>query len=141
MDWRFPGYFDPKGLPENAGLMKEQAYQQLEELCTNYGKVDIVWYDGGWLAHQGNDADAAWFWEPSKLNRMVRSRQPKVMLTPRSGYIGDFQCDEGPKEIDGSIVPVPWEKCMSLSTAWAYIPDDKYWSLDDLITMLINAAL
>lgn len=30
--------------------MKEQAYHQIEELCTQYGKADILWYDGGWLA-------------------------------------------------------------------------------------------
>lgn len=41
--------------------MKEQAYHQIEELCTQYGKADILWYDGGGLAHEGTDADAAWF--------------------------------------------------------------------------------
>ena len=34
MDWRFPGYFDPEGLPENAALMKKQCYAQVEELVT-----------------------------------------------------------------------------------------------------------
>lgn len=90
MDWRFPGYFDPKGQPGNAALMKEQAYRQIEELCTRFGKVEILWYDGGWLAHQGTDGDAAWFWEPVKLNKMVRSYNPKMMVTPRSGYRGIF---------------------------------------------------
>ena len=78
MDWRFPGYFQPKELPENAALMKKQAYGQVEELMRNYGKVDILWYDGGWLAHKGSDADAAWFWEPQKLNALVRKLQPTV---------------------------------------------------------------
>ena len=41
MDWRFPGYFDPEGLPENAALMKKQCYDQVEELVTRYGKPDI----------------------------------------------------------------------------------------------------
>ena len=103
MDWRFPGYFDPKGQPGNAALMKEQAYRQIEELCTRFGKVEILWYDGGWLAHQGTDGDAAWFWEPVKLNKMVRSYNPKMMVTPRSGYRGDFLCDEGPHEAWGGI--------------------------------------
>jgi len=49
MDWRFPGYFDPRGLYENALLMKEQCYRQVEELCSRYGKIDILWYDGGGL--------------------------------------------------------------------------------------------
>lgn len=139
MDWRFPGYFDPKGQPENAQLMKNQAYKQVEELCSKYGKADIIWYDGGWLAHNGNDADAAWFWEPIKLNKMVRSFNSKTMVSPRSGYKGDFECDEGPHEITGKIVPIPWEKGMSLSTAWGYIPNDKFWPLEFMIPMLINA--
>lgn len=138
MDWRFPGYFDPVGLKESAERMKEQAYKQLQELCTKYGKVDIVWYDGGWLSHKGTDADAAWFWEPIKLNKMLRSYQPKVMFTPRSGYKGDFQCDEGTHRVKGDIVPVPWEKCMSLSTAWGYIPGDKYLETDQVIRMLVD---
>lgn len=138
MDWRFPGYFDPKGQPENAALMKEQAYGQIEELCTEFGKVDIIWYDGGWLAHEGNDADAAWFWEPIKLNKMVRSHNPKMMVTPRSGYRGDFECDEGAHEVTGKIVTIPWEKNMSLSSAWGYRPNDKFHPLADMIRMLVN---
>lgn len=138
MDWRFPGYFDPKGQPDNAALMKEQAYRQIEELCTNFGNVEILWYDGGWLAHEGNDADAAWFWEPVRLNKMVRSYNPKMMVTPRSGYRGDFECDEGPHEVTGKIVPIPWEKDMSLSSAWGYRPNDTFYTLDDMIRMLVN---
>jgi alpha-L-fucosidase len=91
MDWRFPGYFKPKELVENAGLMKKQGYGQVEELMKNYGKIDILWYDGGWLAHTGTDADAAWFWEPVKLNKMVRQYQRNVVISPRSGWEGDFQ--------------------------------------------------
>lgn len=140
MDWRFPGYFDPKGKPESAAMMKEQAYRQIEELCTQYGKADILWYDGGWLAHQGTDADAAWFWEPLKLNAMVRSYQPDILLSPRSGYRGDFECDEGAHEVTGKIVPVLWEKCMSVTQAWGYRPDDKVQDGISLIRMLVNAV-
>ncbi|HJA93050.1 MAG TPA: alpha-L-fucosidase [Candidatus Eisenbergiella merdipullorum] len=140
MDWRFPGYFDPIGKPESAARMKKQCYDQVKELCTGFGKVDILWYDGGWLAHQGTDADAAWFWEPLKLNRMVRSYQPGIMLTPRSGYIGDFKCDEGPHEVTGKIIPIPWEKEMSISSVWGYQPIDRFWDFSYLLRMLINVV-
>lgn len=138
MDWRFPGYFAPEEEKENAQLMKKQAYGQIEELCSRFGKVDILWYDGGWLAHTGNDADAAWFWEPIKLNKLVRSYNDKTMVTPRSGYRGDFECDEGPHEVKGKIVPIPWEKCMSLSSAWGYIPGDTVHTYEFMIPMLVN---
>ena len=61
LDWRFPAYFNIRGLPENAAAFRKQTYDQVEELTSRYGKIDILWYDGGWLAHQGTDADAAWF--------------------------------------------------------------------------------
>ncbi len=140
MDWRFDGYFHPKENIESAYAMKEQGYGQIEELCSNYGKVDILWYDGGWLSHKGTDADAAWLWEPIKLNKMVRSYNPKCMVTPRSGYKGDFECDEGPHEIRGKTVPIPWEKNMSLTEHWSYVPDDRIWSFEYIIRMLVNAV-
>lgn len=140
MDWRFPGYFDPEGQPDSAGLMKKQAYGQVEELCTQYGRVEILWYDGGWLAHKGTDADAAWFWEPLTLNRMARAYQPGIMVTPRSGYRGDFETDEGSHEVQGKIVPIPWEKCMSVSDAWGYRPQDHFWDFPYILRILVNTV-
>jgi len=82
MDWRFPGYFHPKELIDNALLMKKQTYDQVEELMTKYGTIDILWYDGAWLAHEGSDTSSAWFWEPEKLNTMVKRLQPKIVVNP-----------------------------------------------------------
>lgn len=140
MDWRFPGYFDPEGLPENAQLMKEQCYGQVEELCSKYGPVDIMWYDGGWLAHKGSDTSSAWFWEPVELNKVVRKYNPKTLLNPRSGYEGDFYCDEGSHEITGKILPVPWEKnmCVCSGCSWGWMEEDPVSSFDWLIKMLVD---
>lgn len=168
MDWRFPGYFGNynsegwiKGkdveliesrfpdfkitadsLRENAELMKKQCYAQVEELCSKYGPIDILWYDGGWLAHQGSDTSSAWFWEPVKLNQMVRSYNPKTVINPRSGWEGDFYCDEGSHEIKGGIIPVPWEKnmCVCSGTSWGWMADDPVSDFDWLIRMLVNVV-
>lgn len=141
MDWRFPGYFKPKELSENAALMKKQGYGQVEELMKNYGKIDILWYDGGWLAHKGSDADAAWFWGPVKLNEMVRRYQPDVVINPRSGWEGDFQCNEGGGIIQGPIINTPWEKCLNLNqTSWGYNPVQNLMTLKEIITMLVNTV-
>jgi alpha-L-fucosidase len=140
MDWRFPGYFQPRKLIDNALLMKKQTYDQVEELMTRYGTIDILWYDGAWLAHKGSDTSSAWFWEPEKLNAMVKRLQPKIVVNPRSGWEGDFYCDEGSHEINGKIIPVPWEKCMCIcsGTSWGWIPDDPVTPFEDLITMFVN---
>jgi alpha-L-fucosidase len=141
MDWRFPGYFKPKELVENAEVMKKQGYGQVEELMKNYGKIDILWYDGGWLAHSGTDADAAWFWNPVKLNKMVRHYQPNVVISPRSGWEGDFQCNEGNGKITGPIIRTPWEKCLNLNqVSWGYSPHQNLMSTKDIITMLVNTV-
>jgi alpha-L-fucosidase len=140
MDWRFPGYFDPVGMRENAELMKKQCYAQVTELTANYGPIDILWWDGGWLAHKGADADSAWFWEPEKLNRIVRANNPKTLINPRSGWEGDFYCDEGSHDIQGGIISVPWEKAMALGKAWGYMPGDTFLDFDRLIRMMVNVV-
>jgi alpha-L-fucosidase len=141
MDWRFPGYFQPKELPDNAALMKKQAYGQVEELMHNYGKVDILWYDGGWLAHKGSDADAAWFWEPQKLNAMVRKLQPTVLINPRSGMEGNFVCNEGGAAVKGPILNHPWEKCLTLNkNSWGFNFKVNNMTPSEIIVMLVNTV-
>jgi len=140
MDWRFPGYFDPTGLPENAELMKKQGYGQVNELMRNYGKIDVLWYDGGWLAHKGSDADAAWFWRPEILNAEVRKLQPKIVISPRSGWQGDFETEEGGKPISGPVRPKPWEKTFSIGPGWGYIPG-KTMEPEAVIRFIVDAVV
>ena len=132
MDWRFPGYFKPKELPENAQLMK------------NYGKIDIVWYDGAWLAHSGTNEAAAWLWEPIKLNQMVRKYQAEAVISPRSGWEGDFDTSEGGYEVTGPIREFPWEKCLNLNStsSWGYNESRKNQTLglDGAVRMLVNVV-
>lgn len=142
MDWRFPGYFHPREQPESAQAMKQQGYGQIRELMSRYGQIDVLWYDGGWLAHQGTDADAAWFWDPIRLNTMVRELQPNVVISPRSGWEGDFRCEEGSGEIKGPIRKYAWEKCLSvLGGGWGYMRQRHITPLNELITHVVNAAV
>lgn len=139
MDWRFAGYFDPEGEYESALLMKNQCYGQVEELVRDYGCVDILWYDGGWLAHKGSDADAAWLWDPVSLNRMVKKYQPDVIINPRSGLRGDFQTEEGGGDVTGAIRPYPWEKCMTVVNGpWGYSPDAKARPYEEILRIMID---
>jgi len=142
MDWRFPGYYDPQGLPESAALMKKQTWGQVEELLRNYGQIDVLWYDGGWLAMKGSDADAAPFWESDKLAQMARWCQPKVVISPRSGWVGDFGTNEGGAAITGPIKNEPWEKCINLNeVSWGYNTRQNLMSRDRALTMLINTVV
>ncbi len=142
LDWRFPAYFHPKELPDNARSLKRQTWRQTEELMRNYGQIDILWWDGGWLAHKNHDADAVWFWESDKLNRMVLQYQPNIVINPRSGWQGDFDIQEGVQPITGPIRARPWEKAFSLTQPiWGYAPDHTMLSADDVIGLLVNAVV
>ena len=136
LDWRFPGYFFPDMYRENAEQLKAQTYSQVEELMKNYGKIDVLWYDGGgddWLGLGGLEwkGKEAWgrrpknekykgkpLFEPLKLNTMVRQYQPKVIMNNRSGYVGDFSSRE--QSIGNFDNIKPWEKCGTISAGWGY---------------------
>ena len=109
--------------------MKEQCWTQIRELMTNYGKIDILWYDGEWLAHggisEGKDGwyrkedwtkteylDTSFFWESDKLNTMVRELQPDIIINNRSGWEGDFTIRE--REIGDLRSDKMWEACDTL---------------------------
>ncbi|MBO9559011.1 MAG: alpha-L-fucosidase, partial [Caulobacter sp.] len=86
-------------------------------------------------------ADAAWLWEPDKLNRMVRRHQPNIVINPRSGWQGDFDVQEGLAPITGPIRQRPWEKAFSLSRAWGYTPDGDVMSSDQVVRLLVDAVV
>jgi len=162
INWRYPGYYDVTGTDckpnpfgyttdiahkENARLMKEELYCQVKELMTKYGKIDEIFWDGGWLGQQGTDADASYFWEPGKfldpnnqwpvrscfqdidqatgnplgLMGIVRKYQPDIIVNPRSGWYGDIKEEEGNTPITGGVRTEDiYEKCMSIGPAWGY---------------------
>ncbi|MCX6307816.1 MAG: alpha-L-fucosidase [Bacteroidia bacterium] len=162
INWRYPGYYDVSGTDckpnpfgyttdiahkENARLMKEELYCQIKELMTKYGKIDQIFWDGGWLGQQGGDADGAYFWESGKyldpknqwpvnpyfqdmdeatgkplgLMGIVRKYQPDIIVNPRCGWYGDIKAEEGNAPITGAIrTEEIYEKCMSIGTAWGY---------------------
>jgi alpha-L-fucosidase len=142
MDWRMPGYFDPKGQPENAAELKKQAWGQVSELLTKYGKVDVLWYDGGWMSMRGSDADAEPFWESNKLAKYARSVNSKLIISQRSGWMGDFDTVEGSAPVTGPIRTRPWEKCLNLNdVSWGYNTEQKVMTRDQVVTMLVNTVV
>ena len=164
INWRYPGYYDVTGTDckpnkfgyktdiahkENARLMKEEMYCLTKELLTNYGKIDQIYWDGGWLAQQGSDADGAYFWESGKfldpnnewkvnpyfqdidsvtgkplgLMGMVRKYQPDCIVNPRTGWYGDYKSEEGSYAISGPIrTEEIYEKNMTMAQGWGYTP-------------------
>jgi alpha-L-fucosidase len=141
LDWRFPGYFHPVRLASNAALMKKEVYCQVRELMSNYGRISVLWYDGGWLRLRGTDADAAWFWHPDALNGMVRRLQPDIVINPRSGWQGDIDEQEGPAPITGPVRRKPWEKVFTLGAAWGYVANGPTLTATEVIRLLVDSVV
>jgi alpha-L-fucosidase len=104
---------------------------QVQELMTNYGKVDILWYDVAWPL----DAKG---WESVEMNTMVRKLQPDIIINNRSKIPEDFDTPE--QRIEASANR-PWESCMTLNDSWGYHISDRNWkSPTTVIRNLITCA-
>ena len=118
MDWHHP---------DGARCAKDEAARQrfveythgvVRELCTNYGKLDIMWYDGSWPL----DAEG---WESVRLNAMVRELQPDIIINNRSRLDEDFGTPE--QHITPEAGGRMWEACMTMNESWGYTPIDRNW--------------
>ena len=134
LDWRYPAYFHgPEKDPKGWAAFLEYAHAQVIELMSNYGKIDILWYDGRW-PYTAED------WRAAELNARVRELQPDILINNRSGRPEDFGTPEQRipgKPDDGQM----WESCMTMNEHWGYSPGDLNWKTPrQLIHMLVKCA-
>ena len=93
-------------------------FEQVRELLTNYGTIDVIWFDGGW--ERGAD-----MWKSKELEAMIRGLQPEILINDRLPTVGDF---ETPEHFVPPQAPArTWETCMTLNESWAYNPEDHAW--------------
>jgi len=119
--------------PERWERFKQFTYNQIEELMTGYGPVDILWLDGGWVAPQnGQDIDMPGIVE------MARKHQPGLIVVDRAvgGKYENYRTPE--QHIPGELLEYPWETCMTMATSWSYVPDDRYKSTQQIIHRLAD---
>jgi alpha-L-fucosidase len=127
LDWSHPDYASlPPANPELVNLFtykgKEdrEAWQrflafhrgQLAELCTQYGKIDLLWFDGDWER-------TAEDWKTDELVGQLHEWQPDCILNSRfSGYDGDYATPE--QGVPVKAPDRPWELCMTINDSWGY---------------------
>ena len=159
IDWHHPDYvIDPhigplRNAPNRAELNvhRDQARYaeylrgQVRELLTEYGPVDILWFDFSYPKPDGTGKGHT-DWQSEQLYAMVRELMPKVILDDRldmeSGWDiktpEQFQPD-GWVTVNGQ--KVVWEACQTFSGSWGYHRDESSWkSLEQLIRMLIDTV-
>jgi alpha-L-fucosidase len=154
LDWSHPGY--PAFGDEHHPHRDDEAFRgherdfeayldylhtQVRELCTNYGQLDLMWFDfsyGGMIGEK---------WRAAELVEMVKGLQPGILLDNRleaSGgslgslvtcdptpWSGDFVSPEqiipadGIRDVHGR--PVPWESCCTTNNHWGWFDGDEAW--------------
>ena len=168
IDWHHPDY--PKYNDWHHPMSGVEAYKdevidfdnylnymhnQVEELVTNYGKLDILWFDFSYGEMTGEK------WRAEELMAMVRQYQPDVVIDNHletsgeafgsivsenpSNYSGDFFSPEQllpPEGIKNNAgQPIPWELCITMNNNWGYNPMDKvYKSSKTLIRKLVECV-
>ena len=132
MDWHHP---DGARCKKDEGARRrfvDYTHGLVRELCTNYGTLDIMWYDVHWPL-------TAEEWESAKMNAMVRELQPDIIINNRSDLPEDFGTPE--QHITAEAAGRMWEACMTFNGSWGYTPiDTTYKSAWDVVGMLRQVA-
>lgn len=125
-NWQHPDAFTPDRHEKYLAYLK----QQLTELLSNYGRVDILWFDG--LGKSAKDYDAV------ALNALARRLQPHILINNRDGLPEDF---DTPEQTIGKYQDQrPWESCITICNQWAWKPDDTMKTLQQCLQTLVLCA-
>ncbi len=163
IDWHHPDFTIDRNHPrrddkdaeaQNIGRdMKKYAKymrDQVTELLTNYGKIDILWFD---FSYPREENDPEWMrgkekddWEAEELIKTARSLQPGIIIDNRTGLEQDLWTPEQYQPMQwvthaetGELVT--WEACHTFSGSWGYSRDEQTWKAPKiLIDMLINTV-
>jgi alpha-L-fucosidase len=141
-DWHHPDY--PPFTEDDKPYMKflgkrsptwdsyrDAMFGQVRELCTNYGTVDLMWFDGQWERSRDE-------WRAADLAAMIRELQPGVIINDRLPG-GDYETPE--QGVPGVAPAGRWETCMTMNRSWGYVPaDSEYKSSTELVHTLCETA-
>lgn len=141
--------YDIRLHPQRWQQFKQFTFKQLQELMSDYGKVDILWLDGGWVRPKAtvNAEVLAWgapipAWDQDidmpSIAKMARAKQPGIIMVDRTvhGQYENYQTPE--QKVPEKPLNYPWETCMTMGDAWGYVPNDNYKSTRTLVQLLID---
>lgn len=161
IDWHHPEYTIDRVHPQSARTQEEydalnkdrdmSVYRtylknQVREIMTNYGKVDMLWLDYSFPGKFGKDHED---WGSVELMKMVRKLQPEIIVNDRADlkeYAGgwDFSTPEQFKVPEWPTYEgkkIPWETCQTFSGSWGYYRDEFTWKDNkQLLVLLIESV-
>jgi alpha-L-fucosidase len=143
--------YDIRKNPWRWNKFKQFAYNQVSELMHDYGSIDILWLDGGWVRplETVNDEVRAWGaaippWSQEidipRIATMARAAQPGLLIVDRTVH-GPYENYQTPEQhIPATKLDHPWESCITLGGAWGHVPNDKYKSTARVIHTLVEVV-
>jgi alpha-L-fucosidase len=141
--------YDIRKYPWRWNNFKDFTFNQISELMNNYGSIDILWLDGGWVRplETVNDEVLSWGakipeWSQDidipRIASMARAKQPGILIVDRTVH-GKFENYQTPEQkIPATALDYPWESCITLASNWGYVPSDKFKSPRTVIHSLIE---
>lgn len=128
--------YDVKKYPERWESFRQFTFGQIRELMSEYGKMDILWLDGGWVnpGNRGQDINM------QRIAEMARSFQPGLIVVDRAvpGRYENYRTPE--QEVPEKPPDYLWETCMTMATSWSYVPDDTYKPTRKLVHLLVDVV-
>ena len=160
-DWHCPDYwapewatpdrnvnYDPAKHPDRWERYKTFTYQQIETLMRDYGPVDILWLDGGWVRPIETITPEMRDWagmrpydqdiDMARIAAMARGHQPGLLVVDRTveGPYENYRTPE--QQVPDRPLDYPWETCMTMGNSWSFNPRDSYKSPRQLIHLLVD---
>ena len=139
--------YDIKKYPERWKNFQDFTFNQIKELMSDYGKIDILWLDGAWV-RPDSLVDHKVDWQKNippgqdvymtRISKMCRQLQPGIIIVDRwvPGPYENYHTPE--QQIPDKPLPYPWETCMTMAGSWSYVPNDRYKSTNTIIHNLID---
>ena len=122
----------PRPDPERWASFVADQRGQLEDLLTNYGTIDLLWFDGGWER-------SAREWGAAELESLIRSRQPDILINDRLPGVGDYASPE--QSLPTAAIEGRWETCLTMNHSWGPVAaDHEHKSVRNLLTTLVEAV-
>ncbi|MFC1662025.1 alpha-L-fucosidase, partial [Gemmatimonadota bacterium] len=146
--------YDIEKYPERWRRFMDFTHGQIDELMSNYGPVDILWLDGGWVRPLTQEQIHARINDPARSVLRVQSQDidmPRLVANAREKQPGLIVVDRavpGPHQnyltpearVPDQAIPYPWEVPMPMAGSWSFVPDDTYKSARTLVHMLADVV-
>ncbi|NPV83950.1 MAG: alpha-L-fucosidase [Candidatus Aminicenantes bacterium] len=150
--------YDPEAYPERWAKFVEYTHNQILELMTEYGRVDILWLDGGWVSRKSPEELRKYYERRLKdsksgylksqvinqdilMDELVarcREKQPGLIVVDRA-VAGKNQNYLTPENVvPDKALPYPWESCIISGGGWSFTPDARYMSGRQAIHLLVD---